>query len=175
MGYAQTHDQIGNRALGDRLASLAGRERAALAAVTEKNAIVLPDGTDADVIAAAADDLEVAIHVFHVRAGRVRGERGWVADRADDQGLDELIESFCLMLYADAGTEGDDASATIPREVLLPVAARAGALRGLFGPGANLVGRRQRCQHLHRNVHLLLQLQEAVLPLFQRTLIITLF
>jgi maltooligosyltrehalose trehalohydrolase len=33
VGYTQTHDQIGNRALGDRLASLAGRERAALAAV----------------------------------------------------------------------------------------------------------------------------------------------
>ncbi|ARQ68025.1 malto-oligosyltrehalose trehalohydrolase [Streptomyces marincola] len=32
VGYAQTHDQIGNRALGDRLTSLAGRERTALAA-----------------------------------------------------------------------------------------------------------------------------------------------
>jgi maltooligosyltrehalose trehalohydrolase len=33
VGYAQTHDQIGNRALGERLAALAGPERAALAAV----------------------------------------------------------------------------------------------------------------------------------------------
>ncbi|ONK10651.1 malto-oligosyltrehalose trehalohydrolase [Streptomyces sp. MP131-18] len=32
VGYAQTHDQIGNRALGDRLTSLAGEDRSALAA-----------------------------------------------------------------------------------------------------------------------------------------------
>ena len=32
VGYAQTHDQIGNRALGERLVSLAGERRAALAA-----------------------------------------------------------------------------------------------------------------------------------------------
>ncbi|GAA2353872.1 malto-oligosyltrehalose trehalohydrolase [Streptomyces carpaticus] len=32
VGYAQTHDQIGNRALGDRLAALAGPGRAALGA-----------------------------------------------------------------------------------------------------------------------------------------------
>ncbi|TDC06753.1 malto-oligosyltrehalose trehalohydrolase, partial [Streptomyces sp. 8K308] len=32
LGYAQTHDQIGNRALGDRLVALAGPARAALAA-----------------------------------------------------------------------------------------------------------------------------------------------
>ncbi|WP_049565199.1 malto-oligosyltrehalose trehalohydrolase [Streptomyces sp. SBT349] len=32
VGYAQTHDQIGNRALGDRMTALAGEERAALAA-----------------------------------------------------------------------------------------------------------------------------------------------
>ncbi len=49
-----------------------------------KNAVVLADGTDADVIALAEDPLEVAVQIFHVRGGRVRGERGWVADRVDD-------------------------------------------------------------------------------------------
>ncbi|MBE6477567.1 MAG: excinuclease ABC subunit UvrC [Propionibacteriaceae bacterium] len=84
---------------------------AALAEASERNAIVLPEGTDADVIALALDPLEVAVQVFHVRAGRVRGERSWVADRADDAGEGELVESFLLSLYADSA---------VPREVLVP-------------------------------------------------------
>ena len=58
----------------------------ALQQVTERNAIVLSDGTDADVIAWAADELEIAFHVFHVRAGRVRGQRGVVAAAGMDRG-----------------------------------------------------------------------------------------
>ena len=96
---------------------------AALTSATERNAIVLGDGTDADVIALAADELEVAIQVFHVRAGRVRGERGWVADRADDSTLTELVESFCLQLYSDPEIE---ISGGVPKEVLLPVEPASG-------------------------------------------------
>ena len=53
----------------------------ALERVLEKSAVVLPDATDADVFALAEDELEVAVQVFHVRGGRVRGQRGWVAER----------------------------------------------------------------------------------------------
>lgn len=95
----------------------------ALESATERNAIVLGDGTDADVIALAADELEVAIQVFHVRSGRVRGERGWVADRADDSSLAELIESFCLQLYSNPEIE---VSGGVPKEVLLPVEPASG-------------------------------------------------
>ena len=87
---------------------------AALRQATERNAIVLSDGTDADVVALAEDPLEVAVQVFHVRDGRVRGERGWVAERSDDAGTGDLIEQFLLQLYADA-----DADA-VPPLVLLP-------------------------------------------------------
>ena len=59
----------------------------ALKRAMEQNAIVLSDGTDADVIAVAEDPLEIAVQVFYVRGGRVRGQRGWVADRVDDAEL----------------------------------------------------------------------------------------
>ena len=56
----------------------------ALERALERNTIVLPDDTDADVIAVAEDELEAAFHVFHVRGGRVRGQRGTVTEKVDD-------------------------------------------------------------------------------------------
>src|SRR3954471_11621053 len=79
----------------------------------EKQAVVLGDGSDVDVIALAEDPLEVAVQIFYVRGGRIRGQRGWVADRVDEGGTAELVEDFLLQLYA-----GD--SDSIPREVLVP-------------------------------------------------------
>ncbi len=73
----------------------------ALHKILERNAIVLTDGTDADVVAMAVDQLEVAVQVFHVRDGRVQGERGWVADRADEGDESALVEAFLLQLYAE--------------------------------------------------------------------------
>ncbi|WP_151082418.1 excinuclease ABC subunit UvrC [Nocardioides cynanchi] len=81
----------------------------------EKQAVVLADGTDADVIALAEDPLEVAVQIFYVRGGRIRGQRGWVADRVEEGGTAELVEDFLLQLYA--GGEDDDA---VPREILVP-------------------------------------------------------
>jgi excinuclease ABC subunit C len=72
----------------------------ALKQASERNAIVLADGTDADVVALATDPLEVAVQVFHVRDGRILGERAWVAERGDDGGEAELLELFLLQLYA---------------------------------------------------------------------------
>lgn len=86
----------------------------ALDSASERNAIVLTDGTDADVIALAEDPLEVAVQIFHIRGGRVTGERGWVADRATDGGTPELVEHFLLQLYADAEPDA------IPPEVWVP-------------------------------------------------------
>lgn len=88
---------------------------AALTKVLEQNAIVFGDGTDADVIALAEDPLEVAVQIFSVRGGRIRGQRGWVADKADDAGTAELVERAIVKLYE------EEPSDSIPREVLVPV------------------------------------------------------
>jgi excinuclease ABC subunit C len=95
----------------------------ALRKALERNAIVLDDGTDADVVALAVDQLEVAVQVFHVRDGRVQGERGWVADRADDGDETELVEAFLLQLYADLVTADmtpQERRRAVPPLVLVP-------------------------------------------------------
>ncbi len=89
----------------------------ALRRAMEKQAVVLGDGTDADVVAFAEDELEAAVQVFHVRGGRIRGQRGWVVDRLDDMATGDLVEQFVTQFYGD---ESDDSSG-IPREVLVPV------------------------------------------------------
>jgi excinuclease ABC subunit C len=86
----------------------------ALNRALEKQAVVLGDGTDADVIAFAEDPLEVAVQIFIVRGGRVRGQRGWVADKVDDADTGDLVERFLLQLYTDETAEA------VPREVLVP-------------------------------------------------------
>jgi excinuclease ABC subunit C len=85
---------------------------AALQRAMEQNTVVLGDATDADVVALAEDPLEVAVQIFYVRGGRVRGQRGWVADKADDAPIGQLVERFLLQLY------GENGEHTIPREIL---------------------------------------------------------
>jgi excinuclease ABC subunit C len=91
----------------------------ALRRAMEKQAVVLGDGTDADVIAFARDELEVAVQVFHVRGGRVRGQRGWVIERVEQV---DLVSRFLTQFYGEqAALDGsaDDATQPVPREVLL--------------------------------------------------------
>jgi excinuclease ABC subunit C len=86
----------------------------ALQKALERQAIVLGDGTDCDVIALAEDQLEAAVQIFYIRGGRVRGQRGWVLDKVEDITSPGLIEQFLLQLYGSADQ-------TIPREILVPV------------------------------------------------------
>ena len=73
----------------------------ALQRALEKQAVVLPDGTDCDVIGLAEDQLEAAVQIFYVRGGRVRGQRGWVVDKVEDIGTAELVEQFLGQVYRD--------------------------------------------------------------------------
>ncbi|MDQ6650716.1 MAG: excinuclease ABC subunit UvrC [Actinomycetota bacterium] len=87
----------------------------ALRRAIEKQAVVLGDGTDADVVAFAEDPLEAAVQVFYVRGGRVRGQRGWVVDKVEDLDTGGLVEQFLTQVY------GGETADEVPREVLVPV------------------------------------------------------
>uniref|UniRef100_UPI002454E8DF excinuclease ABC subunit UvrC n=1 Tax=Nocardia brasiliensis TaxID=37326 RepID=UPI002454E8DF len=105
----------------------------ALRRALEKQAVVLGTGTDADVIAFATDELEAAVQIFHVRDGRVRGQRGWVVDKSGDaidapetgSELAVLVEQFLTQFYgeqvavAEFGA-GEQPATVVPREVLVP-------------------------------------------------------
>ena len=92
----------------------------ALERAIEKQAVVLGDGTDCDVIALAEDQLEAAVQVFYVRGGRVRGQRGWVLDKIEEVTPAELVEQFLGQVYADTPAGAEAINAGIPREVLVP-------------------------------------------------------
>src|SRR3989440_637704 len=85
----------------------------ALNRAMEKQAVVLGDGTDADVVAFAQDELEAAVQVFYVRGGRVKGQRGWVVDKIEEIDIPGLVEQFLAQVYLDEQSE-------VPREVLVP-------------------------------------------------------
>ena len=85
----------------------------ALRRAMEKNAVVLGDATDADVIALAEDELEAAVQVFHVRGGRIRGQRGFVVEKVEDVDTGDLVEQLLLQLYG--GETGERGPARDPR------------------------------------------------------------
>ncbi len=111
----------------------------ALTRAMEKQTVVFGDGTDADVIGIAEDQLEAAVQVFHVRGGRVRGQHGYVVDKVEDLTTGELVGQFLAQVYGDdpdaeevdhpevdrrmapgAGVTVGNDTADVPREVLVP-------------------------------------------------------
>ena len=96
----------------------AGRLRdrvSALRRSTERNAVAFNDDTDADVLAVSEDPLEAGVQVFHVRGGRIRGERGFVLEKAEELTPGEVVGRSLQRLYSEPGISD------IPREILVSV------------------------------------------------------
>lgn len=101
----------------------------ALTKALERSALVLPGNTDADLIAYVDDELEAAFQIFHIRAGRVRGEHAFVIEKVADESEAELMTGVMQQLYGDEEAE-------IPSEVLvsaMPEPVAAGWLEGRSG------------------------------------------
>jgi excinuclease ABC subunit C len=111
----------------------------ALQRALEKQAVVLGDGTDCDVIALAEDQLEAAVQIFYVRGGRVRGQRGWVVDKVEDVTTGELVEHFLGQVYGDDAVAAARAPGAGRDEAGLPGAGQSGARQ----PGARRPEARQ--------------------------------
>src|SRR5258708_9674522 len=80
----------------------------ALHRALEKQAVVLGDGTDCDVIALAEDQLEGPAQVFYVLGGRVRGQRGWLVEKVEDVTTSELVEHFLGQVYGENAVNTGD-------------------------------------------------------------------
>ena len=87
----------------------------ALEKVLAKNAVVLSMNADCDVFAVHYDELEAAVQVFHVRGGRIRGERGWIVERLEHATPEQLAADYLRQAYGEVDPQA------VPAEVLVDV------------------------------------------------------
>jgi excinuclease ABC subunit C len=79
----------------------------------EKQVVVSDRAESFDAIGMVDDDLEAALQVFFVRAGRLVGRKGFVVDKVEELDAAALLTSFIRDLYMQ--------EEEIPREILVPV------------------------------------------------------
>jgi len=86
----------------------------ALETVAAKSAVVLEQSANADVFALAMDGYTAAVSMFNVRAGRIRGARGWVVDLELERTEAELFEYTLQNVYVDEALP-------VPKEIVTSV------------------------------------------------------
>lgn len=101
-------------------AKLRDQLEAARRATARQQAVTL-DEVDLDAVALIEEELEAAVHVFFIRAGRIVGRRGWTLEKPAGTTSGALMTSCLVALYADrdddvppsvlVGVEPDDADA----------------------------------------------------------------
>ncbi len=92
----------------------------ALRRAMERNAVVLSDGTDADLLAVYDDPLELGVQIFHVRDGRLTGERSLIVEKAEDLPFGGYLERIVQQVYAGRDRSGVEIDSARPaREVLV--------------------------------------------------------
>ena len=97
----------------------------ALERAWQRNSVVFDEGVDADVIGLVDDELEAALEVFHVRAGRIRGQRSFVVEKVEEASSEEIVARLLPRLYEEADS--------IPPEVLVTAMPTVDAVAWLAG------------------------------------------
>jgi len=90
---------------------------AALERVLEKSTVVMQDQTDADLFGLARDSLNAAVSFFIVRGGRIRGNKGFVMDLADELSDSEIVEQLIRDVYEEKPNIEPN---SVPKEILVP-------------------------------------------------------
>ena len=85
----------------------------AIERVLERNSVVFVDNTDADLIGIYIAELDVGAQIFHVRGGRIVGERFVSLDSSDNLTRAEFVEKVLARIYSDENHAG------VPREILV--------------------------------------------------------
>ncbi|MDO5025780.1 MAG: excinuclease ABC subunit UvrC [Trueperella sp.] len=107
-------------------------DAAALETIAEQNTVVFDADVDADVFGLEFDELEASVQVFYIRAGRIRGQRGWISS-IEDEDQAGLISQLLMQVYGEYAPQNstkhsaksiDDvahvAANAVPREIWVP-------------------------------------------------------
>ena len=86
----------------------------AMQTALDRNAVVLDEDLDADLIGIAEDELSAAVQQFIVRGGRIRGVRAWVVDKELDVETAELVETTLHTIYTDRAAEPPPSRIYVP-------------------------------------------------------------
>ncbi len=85
----------------------------ALQKVQEKNQIAFDEPVDLDAFAMVGDDLDMSVHAFFVRGGRIRGTHGWVVERIDERTPAQLLSQLLEQVYVERNASTRTKSAPV--------------------------------------------------------------